>query len=204
MKKSKIMTALFLIVMTLMTCSMTACNTTKSETVSTDQDVNLRQMQAICEFATLECFYHNTAKYSSDKSVLWWNTNKELWVEYTGIVKVGVDLTNLDMSIDGNIVTITIPDAKILSCDVNESSLNNDSYISKSTGLFAEKITAKDQTAAFKDAQAKMLETAGADSALMAQAQQRAQELLEKYVTNVGTVIGKNYEVKWQKAIVNK
>ena len=32
------------------------------ETMKKDAGVNLKQMQNICELATLECYYHNTAK----------------------------------------------------------------------------------------------------------------------------------------------
>ena len=42
-----------------------------------------------------------------------------------------------------------------------------------------------------------MMQAASEDTALLAHAQQRAQELLEKYVKNVGECVGKEYQVKW-------
>ena len=46
-------------------------------------------------------------------------------------------------------------------------------------------------------AQENMLEEVNADDSLLQQAEQRAQELLEQYVKNVGDAMGKIYEVSF-------
>lgn len=161
------------------------------------EDLSLTQMKSICELATLKCYYHNVAKITKEKDVLWWDTTAELWIEYSGIVKLGVDITNLDMQVDGNQVTITMPKAKVLSCQVDQTSLDKDSYYTNREGLGAEKINADDQTEAIKTAQENMLENVESDDSLLQQAEQRAQELLEQYVKNVGNAMGKTYEVSF-------
>lgn len=161
------------------------------------EDLSLTQMKSICELATLKCYYHNVAKITKEKDVLWWDTTAELWIEYSGIVKLGVDITNLDMQVDGNQVMITMPKAKVLSCQVDQTSLDKDSYYTNREGLGAEKINADDQTEAIKTAQENMLENVQSDDSLLQQAQNRAQELLEQYVKNIGDAIGKTYEVSF-------
>ena len=161
------------------------------------EDLSLTQMKSICELATLKCYYHNVAKITKEKDVLWWDTTAELWIEYSGIVKLGVDITNLDMQVDGNQVTITMPKAKVLSCQVDQTSLDKDSYYTNREGLGAEKINADDQTEAIKTAQENMLENVQSDESLLQQAQNRAQDLLEQYVKNVGDAMGKTYEVSF-------
>ena len=161
------------------------------------EDLSLTQMKSICELATLKCYYHNVAKITKEKDVLWWDTTAELWIEYSGIVKLGVDITNLDMQVDQNQVTITMPKAKVLSCQVDQTSLDKDSYYTNREGLGAEKINADDQTEAIKTAQENMLENVESDDSLLQQAEQRAQELLEQYVKNVGNAMGKTYEVSF-------
>ena len=161
------------------------------------EDLSLTQMKSICELATLKCYYHNVAKITKEKDVLWWDTTAELWIEYSGIVKLGVDITNLDMQVDQNQVTITMPKAKVLSCQVDQTSLDKDSYYTNREGLGAEKINADDQTEAIKTAQENMLENVESDDSLLQQAQNRAQELLEQYVKNVGDAMGKTYEVSF-------
>ena len=42
-----------------------------------------------------------------------------------------------------------------------------------------------------------MKEEAEKDTLLLANAQQRAQKLLEDYVNNIGNCVGKTYNIKW-------
>lgn len=183
-----------------MGCGAKEAEEQKGGTAKKDADVNLTQMQNICELATLECYYHNTAKLKKENKILWWNTNTELWVEYAGIVKVGVEVGDLDMEVDGHVVTITMPEAKILSCVVDENSLDPDAYLVSKQGLGAKDITAENQTEAFQAAQENMQQTAEADHTLLLQGRQRAKELLETYVKNVGDAIGETYEIRWKDA----
>ena len=180
----------------MMMCSLSACGLKQKDT-SVEKVINITQMKAICELATLECYYHNVAKVSKEKDVLWWNTKAELWIEYSGIVKVGVDISDLDLEVNGEVVTITMPKAAVLSSEVDETKLNKDSYIMIREGLGAEKITADDQTLAFQTAQDSMREAAETDEELISQAQQRAEDLLESYINNVGDILGKKYTISW-------
>lgn len=162
--------------------------------------LELSQMQSVCELATLECYYHNTAKSTSTKPILFWNTTKKLWIEYSGIVKIGIDISKLAMEVNGNVVTITLPDAKILSCKLDDSSLSKDTFYSESKGLGAGKINAEDQSKAFAQAQENMLEEAQKDDTLLFQAKERAKTLLLNYVKNIGDAVGTVYEVQWESA----
>ena len=47
-------------------------------------------------------------------------------------------------------------------------------------------------------AQSKLEETASNDKTLLANAQQRAQTLLEDYITNIGNAVGKTYTIRWE------
>ena len=125
----------FVVLCLAVTMLLTACGK-KGEDVT--KELSITQMQTICELATLKCYYHNVAKLTKEKEVLWWDTSAELWIEYSGIVKLGVNIANLD--------------------------------------------------------------SVQSDESLLKQAQQRAQELLEQYVKNVGDAMGKTYEVRFEVA----
>ena len=132
--------------------SLNGCKSMEKEEKSAQ--INLQQMQEICQLATLECYYHNVAKSDTSKRVLWWNTNKKLWIEYTGIVKMGIDVSKVSMEVeDDDTVVITLPNAQILGCKVDEDSLTEDSYYIEKQGLGAGDITADIQTNAFQEAQ---------------------------------------------------
>ena len=186
--------SIFLVIITLL--SITACSKDKA-----DVKPELTQMRAICELATLECYYHNVAKfYEEGKN--WWDKDKHFWIEYDGVVRIGVDTSLISITIDENDnVTITIPQAKVLDCTVNSETLTKDSYIVDSKSA---KITAEDETAAMQQAKEKMLETAKADNTLLLNAQDRAKELLENYVDNIGTCVGKQYNIIWKDATETK
>lgn len=197
MNKMRRFTAIFLLVLT---SSLVGCSMKKNQEEPEKTPIKLEtsQMQAVCELATLECYYHNTAKFDSEKQVLFWNTSKRLWIEYSGIVKVGIDLSKFDMSLDGNVVTIAIPDAKVLGCEVDDASLSEDTFYSETKGLGSGKVGADDQTKAFQAAQEGMLAAVQEDESLLLQAKVRAQTLLENYVKNIGDAIGIDYEIRWE------
>ena len=196
--RKRLCTVFFILLLfSLIGCSVTSQSNQKQADKKTEP-LNLGQLKSVCELATLECYYHNTAKSSTDKKILFWNTNKKLWMEYSGIVKIGIDISRLDLDISGQVVTITLPEAKVISCKVDDASLSEDTFYTEQTGLGAEPITAQDQTDAFAKAQQTMLEEVEKDESLLFQAQERARTLLLHYVKNIGDTIGIEYEVKWK------
>ena len=142
------------------------------------------QMRSICELATMECYYHNVAKYKEENAsgMLWWQKDRHFWMEYAGVVTIGIDASLLNIEVKGEDVTITIPPAKVLGCKVDETTLTKDSFI-----------VAKDSA----KVEAKHQSEAKSNLALLATAQQRVQKLLEDYVVNIGNSVGKTYKIKW-------
>lgn len=161
------------------------------------QEPELAQMRAICELAVMDCYYHNVAKYKQEdaETTLWfWKKDKQFWIEYTGVVTLGIDVSQVDMEVTGNDVTITIPEAEIMGCSVDQDSLTEDSFI---VAKGSAKITAEDEVEAFAIAQKDLEETVAGDTMLLSTAQQRAQVLLEDYVNNIGKATGKEYAINW-------
>ena len=87
-----------------------------------------------------------------------------------------------------------IPEAKVLSSKPNPDSITKDSYYYAKNSAIAD---ADDQTKAYKKAEKEMEKTAANDTVLLAQAQQRVQSMLEDYVKNMGTMLGKEYTITW-------
>ncbi len=193
MNKKKFLPAMLFFVILL---ALAGCGAKEAEQEASPE-IRISEMRSVCELATLECYYHNTAKLDSEKKVLFWNTSKKLWIEYSGIAKLGVDVSKLDMKVDGTTVTIVMPDAEILECKVDETSLSEESFYSETTGLGSGKVGAKEQTEAFAEAQAQMQTEVENDETLFIQAKDRAKLLLENYVKNIGDAIGVAYEVRW-------
>lgn len=180
-----------LVFLTMMSC--VSCGKAQKKINLTPQ---ASQMKSICELATMDCYYHNVAKYTQEDAsgALWWKKDRNFWVEYAGIVTIGIDASLLNIVMEEENVTITMPPAKILSCKVDETTLTKDSFIVDKDSA---KVEAEHQTEAFKEAQTNMKQAASEDTLLLNNAQQRAQKLLEDYLKNIGEQMEKEYKVHW-------
>ena len=157
------------------------------------------QIRRICELAVLECYYHNVAKSVKPKKYIG-QVERKFWIEYTGTAKIGIDLSQVKMTFDSedpSIINVTIPKAKVLGIDVDESSLSEDSVILGADGFVKNKVSADDQTNAINEAQKKMEETAKNDTAVLVTAQERAKKLIENYILQLGNSCGVDYRVNW-------
>ena len=164
---------------------------------SLEKEPKVSQMKAICELAVMDCYYHNVAKYFEEDAsgALFWKKDKNFWIEYSGVVRLGIDASQIEMQIKGNRVTITLPKAKVMNCPAEPNALSNDSIIIASDSA---DVDAQDQKRAFEEAQNNMKAEAENDTALLANAQQRVQNLLEEYVKNIGNAVGKEYSISWK------
>ena len=181
---------------TLLICFLLVCTACKNEKEEPQAKPDVVQAKAICELATMECYYNNVAKYYEEDAsgFLFWEKDKNFWIEYSGIVTVGIDASRLAIEVDGTTVTISLPPAEVLDCAVDNDSLTEDSfYIADDSA----KVKAEDQTQALQVAQQKMREEAENDSELLSDAQQLAQKLLEDYVNNLGEAVGVEYTIEW-------
>ena len=157
---------------------------------------SLTQMRSICELAVMECYYHNVAKFQQEvDGILWFGGEKHFWIEYSGKVRYGIDVSLVNLEVNGDQITITIPNAHLMDCDIDLDSLDEESYV---VAKGSKNITAEDEMTAFSEAQVLMEEQAQNDEVLLAQAQQRAQTLLENYVKNIGEAAGKTYTIHWE------
>uniref|UniRef100_UPI004055FE68 DUF4230 domain-containing protein n=1 Tax=Agathobacter sp. TaxID=2021311 RepID=UPI004055FE68 len=178
--------------------TLTACANQSEEAVRKEPEIT--QIRSICNLATLECYYHNVAKSVKTAGQGIGHigeVDREYWIEYTGVAKIGIDMSRVAMEMDGNNITITLPPAELISVNVEESTLNDDAYISSADGLNKNKITAEDQTNAIYDAQKEMEESVKNNASLLLSAQTRAQELIENYIYQLGEISGAEYEIHW-------
>ena len=191
---------IFIVLLTLTGCSFDdqyQLKISSSELIKPE----LTEIRSICNLATLECYYHNVAVYHKSAGTGWLNVfevDRTFWIEYSGIVKVGIDLSALRICVDSNIVTVTLPAAKVISIKVDDTTINENSVIaSVDNWLNRNPIEPEDQTAAIKMAQEDMLSTAQQNSSLLISAQTRAKELIEIYITEISELTGTPYEIIW-------
>lgn len=164
----------------------------------------------ICELATLRNYYHNVIVYvkepdGGDKffnDVLIWPFGplvrkgyKQFWIEYSGIVEMGIDASQIRISNPNSmgVVNAYVPDAKVLNVLPDENSFSEPIT---ELGLFTS-ISGKEKIEALSRAQEVMSEEANNDQTQLSRAKNNAKTLLERYIINFGKDIGKNFTVNW-------
>lgn len=172
----------------------TACGKAEEPALPLPQE---GQVKAICQLAVLECDYHNLAKYQDGQKVerfLWMTKGKRFWVEYSATAVLGIDADQVSMELQGDVVSITLPRARVLNCKVNGDSLSKDSYIVDKDSA---PVTAQDEVAAFQEAQDGLQKTVEADGDMLNLAQTRVEDLLRNYVNSLAKATGTEYQVEF-------
>ena len=179
--------------MTALLLLTTACGKAEAPALPVPQE---EQMKAICQLAVLECDYHNLAKFEQKDAskFLWMTKDKRFWVEYSATAVLGIDVKQVSMELQGDVVSITLPRARVLNCKVNGDSLSKDSYIVDKDSA---PVTAQDEVYAFQDAQDGLQKTVEADGDMLNLAQTRVEDLLRNYVNSLAKATGTEYQVEF-------
>lgn len=165
------------------------------------EKVDFSDVEKICELATLRCYYHNVISEEKQpdglfRYGLFRYGYKKYWMEYDGIVEVGINASDVQIQnedTDG-VVRIYVPDAQILNVDADESSMGDPIV---ETGLFT-KITSEEKADAYAKAQQAMRKNAESDENILSQAKNNAKKLLERYVIQVTELTdGRTCTVEW-------
>lgn len=186
----RVLAAIILIVSILTLC---ACAEEKAVPVLKEEDI-----RAVCELATLECYYNNVAKIEKKASNIF-QKDRKMWIEYEGVARIGIDMSEMTITITGNTITMTIPKAKILSIKPNKEKLNEDSYVSSADGwLIKNPVTAEEQEEAITKGQEEMKAAVLNNAGLFERAERRAKKLIENFITQMGEIIDQEYTIIWK------
>ena len=163
-----------------------------------DAELKVEDIHAICELATIKCYYNNVAQIDKKKDNIF-QKDRKMWIEYEGEAVLGIDMSKLEIKINDDSVDITMPKAEILSIKPKKETLNEKSYVVSADGfLFKNKITTEDQEAAITKGQSKMENAIKNNTALFIKAESKAKELIENYITKLSEIIDKDYTINWK------
>ena len=187
------------IVASILICIMLFVFSSCGEKSAANAELDFSEIKSICNIATLECYYHNVAEGIKTKgtgALHLLEQDQKCWIEYTGTVLLGVDGEKVQVKVDGNNITITIPQAKVIRLGYDESE-NFIVYTSKQL-IPLNKITEDEKTDWLKEGQAEMLEVAQNNNVLLNSAQKRAKEIITDYIEQVGAVTNRTYNIIWE------
>ena len=133
-------------------------------------DLLASRLRSVQELVTVSYYYTNMGRFENQVDFYGWKvpfTTKSFIVSYDGVIKAGVDLEKLQVSIGDGEVTVTLPESRIISHEIPEDSLE---VFDESDNLFNH-ITIEDYTAFTQD-QKSAMEQRAVDGGLLDRANQ--------------------------------
>lgn len=136
------------------------------------QDLLQQQIQAIGELGTAKYYYTNMGRYENTLQLGGKNipfTQKMFIISYDGTIKAGVEVKDIQVTLNDKTIKVVIPPAKVLSHEVDMKSVTVfDEKNSIFNGLSTEDVTR------FLNEQNAQMEARAVDSGILADAQQNA------------------------------
>lgn len=138
------------------------------------------QIKDIKELSTLEYAYttvgsfENAADFYGTKIPF---TTKKFVVSYDGIIKAGIDFSKIDVDVNGNSIIVKLPQATILSHEIDEESLT---VYDEKNGLF-NPITINDYNQFTVD-QKKVMEEKAINKGILISAKEKAGEVIKSFL----------------------
>lgn len=206
--KKRLLALIIVLTLILSACGSSekaSSNTAMNQEEAEDEPVEIKepdmsQIIAICKLATLECVYHNVAKSVKEKGTglsSFGKKDRKYWIEYSGVVKLGVDMSKGSINVSNGQIIVEMPDAEILSIKEYPES-EQDPIMSEDNKFFQKNpIQSDEMSQSIKDAQANVREQIENNSSLLVDAKERAKKLIENYIKQVEDAIGATYIIKW-------
>ena len=178
---------------------ISGCKNNKNE-LTTE---NIKKLELTGNLVTYQAYYHNVIEY--DKPVGTGITHllekeRKLFAEYTGTIRLGINLSKVKIEMKKNSINVFIPKAKIIGePNVNKDDFDANNFIeSKDSWINSNPITADDSASAFDKAQKEMKEIAMNDEELLSQTQQRAKILIEEKIIQLSGLNRKDLNIMWE------
>lgn len=146
----------------------------------------LNQLQESNELTTMEYHYTKVGKFENSLSLNGWDiplTTKSFLLTYSGCIKAGVDMSQVQVKISDNTIHVALPQIQVLSNVIDESSIE---VYDESRNIF-NPIKIEDYTV-FATQQKQMVEEEAMENGLESQAATKAQEIITRFLQMVPEV----------------
>lgn len=193
------MKKIYIIISILFLSFLTGCDKNNVENL----EQNLSKMELSGNLVTLETYYHNVAELEKEAGsgiLHWFEKDRKLWIEYTGTVKLGIDMSKVKINTKGNKIIVFIPKAEMIGePDVLTEDFNENSFIYSEDGIINKnKITAEDAAKAMAYAQKATAEKVQENTHSLKLAQMRAKNLIEEYINQFSGISKDSYTINWK------
>ncbi|MDR2655441.1 MAG: DUF4230 domain-containing protein [Oscillospiraceae bacterium] len=153
-------------------------------------------ISSIAEYASIDYYYTNAGQMSEQKEIYGFKlpfTTKNFVLSYDGEMKLGIDGSKITVSLDGTVITVTLPKAKILSHEIKEDTIK---VLDQSKNIF-NPITIEDY-AGFATAQKLEMEKKIEEKGLIEKAQAETEAQLGAFLSAFPGIEGE-YTIKFER-----
>lgn len=186
---------LILVIIISITILLTGCEN-KRDLKNLSENINKIELKG--DLVTYEAYYHNVIEYEKEKDN-WLEKDRKLFAEYRGTIRIGINLSDVKIDIEGNEIKVFIPKAKIIGePNVEEESFKAENFIESKDGIFKNKLTIEDSNKAFNEAQKNMKKIAEQDEKLFDISQTRAKAIIEETIKEFTGLSEKDYKINWE------
>ena len=149
------------------------------------------KLTEISEYASLTYSYTNMAEFENSKDFYGVKlpfTTKGFIITYDGEIKAGVDLSKAEVSVSGGRITVKLPEAKILSHQIDEDSLE---VFDETTSIFNPLKVTDYNT--FNKEQKEKMEQKAEEKGLLTEASRKASSSIKSFIQQIA---GEEYTVE--------
>lgn len=192
------MKKIVIIILLLSLFSLTGCKKSDEKILAE----NIKKMHLTGNLVTYQAYYHNVVEYDKKAGTgitHLFEEDRKLFAEYTGTIKLGINLSKVKVKVSSNEINVFIPKASVIgSANVDKDDFKPENFIESREGINKNPITADDITAAFDKAQIEMVENASQDEELLSKAQQRAKIIIEENIIQLSGLNQRSYNINWK------
>ena len=167
-----------------------------------DLSENIKKMELTGNLVTYKAYYHNVVEYEKEKGsgiTHLFEKDRKMFIEYTGTIKLGINLTDVKIDVNDDEINVFVPMAKVIGePNVDKNNFKEENFIESKEGLNKNKITADDSAEVFNKAQKSIKENASKDKELLSLAQKRARVILEESINEFSQIDEKKYTINWE------
>lgn len=180
------------------TLCLTGCGKGKIE----DLAENIKKIELTGNLVTYKAYYHNVVEYDKEAGsgiTHLFEKDRKLFMEYTGTIKLGIDLSKVKIDVKANEVNVFIPKAKIIGePNVDKNDFRAENFIESKDGINKNEITVEDASGAFDKAQKNIKDSASKDEELLSLAQKRAKVVIEENIREFSKLNDNQYVINWE------
>lgn len=192
MKKKYIVCLLVILLFTL-----TACKNNENELEKIVSNISLSG-----NLVTNKVYYHNVAEYDGSKSnfiLRFLGIDKKVWIEYTGLTDLSIELSRVKTTVNGKKIHVFIPKTKVSKCYAKNDNPEDIVFYSSDGNIFnLGNVSASEGSEALAIAQNIMCDAVKNDQELLRKAQKRAESLIKEKIKAFTEKSNVSYTIEWE------